>query len=147
MSDAPIAVIFVGIQGAGKSTYFAQHYADTHVRINLDMLRTRHRETVLVHACLAVGQSFVIDATNPTAAGRARYVSAAKAAGFEVIAVVFELPVALALVRNRARTGRARVPDEAVLGTFAKLEPVTDSEGFDRVVRLAIADAPTDDSA
>jgi predicted kinase len=147
MNQPPTAVIFVGIQGAGKSTHFARHYADTHVRLNLDMLRTRHREAVLLHACLAIQQSFVLDATNPTAKGRARFIAAAKAAGFEVVAVVFEIPVELALARNRARTGRACVPDEAVLGTFAKLEPVTDAEGFDRVVRVAISDPTTDDSA
>ena len=136
-NERPTAIVFVGVQGAGKSTYFARHYADTHVRLNLDMLRTRHREAVLLHACLAIQQSFVVDATNPTVAGRAKFVAAARAAGFEIVAVVFEVPLALALERNRGRSGRARVPDRAVEGTFAKLEPVTAAEGFDRILRVA----------
>ena len=37
-------VIFIGIQATGKSTFFQEQFADTHVRVNLDMLRTRHRE-------------------------------------------------------------------------------------------------------
>lgn len=141
MGGTTQAVVFVGIQGSGKSTYFARHYADTHVRINLDMLRTRNREAVLLHACLACGQSFVIDNTNPTAAGRSRYAALARAAGFETVAVVFDIALDDALARNAARDGRARVPDRAITGTFARLEPVTDDEGFDRIIRI---DAPTD---
>jgi predicted kinase len=34
------AVLLVGIQGAGKSTFYQQRFFDTHVRINLDMLKT-----------------------------------------------------------------------------------------------------------
>ena len=34
-------VILIGIQGSGKSTFCRKRFFDTHVRINLDMLRTR----------------------------------------------------------------------------------------------------------
>lgn len=130
------AVVFVGVQGSGKSTYFARRFADTHVRINLDMLRTRNREKVLMHACLACEQAFVIDNTNPSAAGRARYVAAARAAGYETVAVVFEVPLDIARARNAERAGKRRVPDRAIAGTAAKMEPVTAAEGFDRIVRV-----------
>lgn len=127
------AVIFVGVQGSGKSSFYARYYTNTHIRLNRDMLRTANREAVLMHACLAVGQSFVVDNTNPKRETRARYVAAAKAAGFRTIALVFEVPVALALARNAEREGPARVPDVAIHGTFAKLEAVGDDEGFDEI--------------
>jgi predicted kinase len=38
------AVIFVGIQASGKSTFYCQRFFATHMRISLDMLRTRRRE-------------------------------------------------------------------------------------------------------
>jgi predicted kinase len=57
------AVIFIGIQGSGKSSFFRERFFDSHVRINLDMLRTRRREELLVSACLQGGQPFVIDNT------------------------------------------------------------------------------------
>ena len=44
------ALIFSGIQASGKSMLFKAHFADTHVRINLDMLRTRHRQRLLISA-------------------------------------------------------------------------------------------------
>jgi len=42
------AVIFVGIQATGKSSFYRKHFFDTYVRINLDMLKTRYRERLLV---------------------------------------------------------------------------------------------------
>lgn len=72
------AVIFVGIQATGKSTFYVDRFFKTHVRINLDMLKTRHRERVLLDACLAAKQRFVVDNTNPTVADRSAYIQAAK---------------------------------------------------------------------
>jgi predicted kinase len=42
------AVILIGIQGSGKSTFCRERFFNTHIRINLDMLKTRHRERYLV---------------------------------------------------------------------------------------------------
>ncbi len=46
------AVLFIGIQATGKSSFYLERFSRTHVRINLDMLKTRHRETLLLKACL-----------------------------------------------------------------------------------------------
>ena len=45
------AVIFSGLQGAGKSSFYLARFFTTHVRINLDMLKTRRRERMLLDAC------------------------------------------------------------------------------------------------
>src|SRR4029077_2067989 len=74
------AIIFVGVQGSGKTTFYRERFFDTHLRISLDMLRTRHREQLLVAACLAAKQPFVIDNTNPLPADRARYIGLAREA-------------------------------------------------------------------
>ncbi|HTU33370.1 MAG TPA: AAA family ATPase, partial [Candidatus Acidoferrum sp.] len=84
------AVIFVGIQGSGKTSFYRERFFNTHVRISLDMLRTRHREGMFFRACLAAGQSFVIDNTNPLPSDRARYVPGARRAGFRVMGYYFE---------------------------------------------------------
>src|SRR5690348_16523083 len=97
------AVIFVGVQGSGKSTFYRERFFDTHVRINLDMLRTRHREQLLLAACLAAKQPFVIDNTNPLPADRARYIGAAREAGFRVIVYFFETSLQDAIRRNKQR--------------------------------------------
>lgn len=68
------AVIFIGLQAAGKSSFYREKFIDTHIRINLDMLKTRHRETILLNACLEAKQPLVIDNTNPTIEERKRYI-------------------------------------------------------------------------
>ena len=135
------AVVFCGIQASGKTTFFRDRFAATHVRLSLDLLRTRHREDVLLHACLAVGQPFVVDNTNPTAGGRGRYLRLARAAGFTVELFFFETTVDAALGRNAGRPGE--VPEIAIRGTFAKLQAPTADEGFDRLVRVRTDDAGT----
>ncbi len=41
-------VIFCGIQASGKTTFYRERFFDTHVRISLDLLRTRRREQLLL---------------------------------------------------------------------------------------------------
>lgn len=129
-------MIFVGIQASGKSTFFRRRFFRTHVRINLDMLRTRQRERTLFRCCLEAGQSFVVDNTNPQPSDRRRYLPAARDAAFETIAYWFDVDVHHALERNRARAGAARIPDPGVRSTAGKLVPPSFAEGFDRIYRV-----------
>lgn len=132
------AILFTGIQAAGKSSFFKERFFRTHVRISLDLLRTRHREATLLEACLKTRQRFVVDNTNPTRADRARYIGAARSAGFRVVAYYFETEIEAALARNSLRLGKERIPDRGVLGTHGRLEIPSLDEGIDElfVVRL-----------
>ncbi|HTG30115.1 MAG TPA: AAA family ATPase [Methylomirabilota bacterium] len=132
------AVIFIGIQGSGKSTFFRERFFDTHVRINLDMLRTRRREELLVAACLEGGQSFAVDNTNPQPSDRMRYVQPARAAGFRVVAYFFEASLREAMERNNLRAGKQKVPPPAVAAAFKKLIPPTADEGFDEIYTVKL---------
>lgn len=127
------AVIFAGVQGSGKTTFYNQRFADTHVRISLDMLRTRRREQLLVEACVQGKQPFAIDNTNPLATDRARYVEPARAAGFLVIAYYFETSLRDAIGRNNQRSGKKKIPVPALAGVFRKMERPRLAEGFDQV--------------
>ena len=77
-------VIFIGIQGSGKSAFFKGRFGDTHVRINRDMLKTANRERRFFQLCLETGQPCVIDNTNPLGADCAAFIAPAKARGFRV---------------------------------------------------------------
>ena len=131
-------ILFIGIPGSGKSRFFLEHFYDTHVRINMDMLRTRHRESLLFAACIEGKQRFVVDNTNMSSGERLRYISPAKAAGFRIVGYYFSSRVSEALERNAGRRGERRIPDKAVLGMAGRLEIPKMSEGFDelRYVRI-----------
>jgi predicted kinase len=133
-------VIFCGIQASGKTTFYRERFFDTHVRISLDLLRTRRREQLLLAACLEGRQPFVVDNTNPTIADRARYIAPALAAGFEVIGYFFATEPRAAFERNRRRPGRAAVPAAGLFGTQKRLQVPTLEEGFRRVYRVGIAE-------
>ena len=133
-------VILIGIQASGKSSFFKHRFADSHVRLNLDMLRTRHRESVLFEACLAAKANMVVDNTNPTAQDRARYIEPAKAARFRVVGYWFATSTDEALARNAKRTGTARIPDVGVRATAARFEAPELNEGFDELHRVTCLD-------
>jgi hypothetical protein len=134
------AVIFCGIQASGKSTFYRERFFDTHVRISMDLLRTRRRERLLLEACIEGGQRFVVDNTNPTAAERARYITPALAAHFDVIGYFFDADPRTAFERNRRRPGRAAIPAAGLFGTQKRLQLPTIDEGFRRIDRVEIAE-------
>ena len=131
-------VIFVGIQASGKSTFYAERFGRTHVRINLDMLRTRHREWRFVQTCLETRQAFVVDNTNVSAAHRARYIGPAKAAGFHVIGYLFRTGLDDSIRRNASRTGKNCIPEGGIRAMHNLLEPPTMAEGFDQLRTVSI---------
>lgn len=133
------AVLFIGVQGSGKSTFYRERFSDTHVRINLDMMRTRRREEILLAACIEARQSFVIDNTNALETDRARYIPLARAAGFRVIAYFFETTLAEAMRRNNQRSGRQKIPAPALAATFRKLQPPQWEEGFDEIYTVMLS--------
>lgn len=135
------AVLFVGIQGAGKSTFYQRRFFDTHVRINMDMLKTRHRAEVLLHACILAKQPFVVDNTNVLAAERAKYIVPAKEAGFRIVGYFFPVPVKHAIGRNQKREGKKKIPVQGILGTYKRLQPPRREEGFDALYCVTVTEA------
>jgi predicted kinase len=123
------AVVLCGVQGSGKTTLYRDRFLATHVRVSMDLLRTRTREAAFVELCLQTRQPFVVDNTNPTAADRRRYVEPARAAGFKLLAYVVEVDAAEA----QARAGRARIPDSGLRDTARRFIAPTAAEGFDEL--------------
>ncbi|HEX6161658.1 MAG TPA: ATP-binding protein [Thermoanaerobaculia bacterium] len=134
-------VLLVGLQASGKSTYYRDRLAETHVLVSKDLMpnnRNRDvRQLALIEAALAEGKSVAVDNTNPTPAVRAPLIALGKRYNARVIACYFETNVKDSVVRNRRREGRARVPDVAIFSTAKKLVPPAFAEGFDQVHVIA----------
>jgi predicted kinase len=133
------AVILIGIQGSGKTTFYRERFSETHVRISLDNVRTRDRERALVRECLKDGRPFVVDNTNVLASERAIYITAAKAAGFRVTAYHFRVPLRAAIARNNRRQAGEIIPVPALIATFKRLQPPMLDEGFDQIYTVELA--------
>jgi predicted kinase len=135
------AVLFVGLQGAGKSTFYRERFFATHLRINLDMFKTRHRENRFLQACLEARQPFVVDNTNATRLERQVYIEAARHAGFRVIGYYFQSRVEDCKRRNEQRPADEQIPVRGILGTSGRMERVSREEGFDELFYVRIDEA------
>ena len=134
------AILFIGIQATGKSTFYKTTFFRTHLRINLDMLKTRHREHVLFHACIDIKQRFVVDNTNPAKHDRQRYIEPAGKKGFKIIGYFFNSDFDAAIERNQKRPEGEKIPEAGIRRAHSNLELPDYSEGFDELYHVRIND-------
>ena len=153
---ADALVLMVGIAASGKSTFARSHFAPTEI-LSSDALRAMIADDPsaqgatddafdLLHRILAMrlrrGRLTVVDATNVEAWARAELVSAARRHRRPAIAIVLDLPLAVALERNAGRAA-PRPPLAALRRQHRWLVeslPALASEGFAAVHHLRSAE-------
>lgn len=135
-------IILIGLPASGKSTFAQQRFGATHDHVSMDRLprvrRPHRRQARLVDAALQAGRSVVIDNTNATIEERTALICLGQAYRAHIAGYYFPTAVGDALVRNRDRTGKARVPAVAVYATRKKLIPPGYAEGFDALFAVHI---------
>ncbi len=140
-------IIFIGLQGAGKSTFYQTYFATTHEYISKDALhrsKTMNKATkqnLLVEEALRVGQSVVIDNTNSTKEDREPLIRLGHQYNASVIGYYFDDPISDCLARNRERSGKARVPDKVIYITSKRMVIPSFDEGFDALFQVHTKDA------
>lgn len=129
-------VVFTGLQAAGKTSFFRERFAATHVHISKDAWpnarKKEARQRRLVDEHLRAGRPVVVDNTNPTPLEREPLIAIARSLGAHVSSYAFVVSVDEALRRNALREGRARVPDVGIYTVAKKLVLPTLAEDFDR---------------
>lgn len=131
-------VLFIGIPASVKSTFYKERFFATHIRVNLDMLKTRKREALILQACLTAKQPFVVDNTNVLKNERAAYIEQARSAGFRVVGYYFQSRLQEALERNRQRIGKANIPEKGLIARYSQLQVPNLDEGFDQLFYVLI---------
>ena len=129
--------VLIGLQGAGKSSFYRARFAQTHTHVSMDLLRNsrnpRTRQLALIEQALRSGESVVVDNTNPRAEDRSPIIAIGKAFGARVTGYHFDASVSDCIRRNALRRGRTRVPEVAIYATAPKLEYPLVADGFDAV--------------
>ncbi|MGI5347713.1 AAA family ATPase [Streptomyces sp. CA-250714] len=136
----PELAVLVGLQAAGKSTFYRQHLAG-HTLVSKDRFprsarRKQQRQLRLIDEALSAGQAVAVDNTNPSPREWTPLVLLGRSHGARVTAYWFPPDLAASLRRNAAREGRARVPDVGVHATHERLLRPTPADGFDTVVEV-----------
>jgi protein phosphatase len=153
MAFPPTAlVLLIGPSGSGKSTFAAAHFGQTEVvssdvcralvsddERNMDATPAAFRVlNAIVRERLRLGRLTVVDATNVRADKRAGLLKLARKVGRPTVAIVFDLPDAVYLERNRMRPDR-NIPEHAVVVQLADMRRTLESiegEGFNAMYRV-----------
>jgi len=134
------AIVLIGLQASGKTSFYLERFFLTHVRISLDMLKTRSRERKLLDFCVQNRQRFVSDNTNTTFENRALFIDAAKEKRFSVVGYYFTASFDECVRRNATRKGDQRVPQIAIRVAADKLQVPSLDEGFDELHYVQLDD-------
>jgi predicted kinase len=151
-------LLLVGIPGSGKSTWAASLAADRrYCHVSTDALRAELYGEASIQgdwrqiwrrvleqwqegaAAIAHGQleGVIYDATNARRRHRREAIAAARNLGFSPITLVwFDVPLGVALERNRGRSHP--VPDDVIAAMHRQIQgaPPALTEGVQRVIRL-----------
>lgn len=134
-------VVLVGLQASGKSGFYRQRFAATHLHVSKDLMPRSARDKparqlAQVESALSAGTSVVLDNTNPRAADRAALVALAHRHGARAVAYFFPPQVAESIRRNAGRT--PSVPKVAIFTTLKRLEAPAPGEGFDQIFEVRL---------
>lgn len=129
--------LFIGLQGAGKSTFYARRLSRTHVLVSKDRLRNNRRparrQQVLIEEALATWHSVAVDNTNPSPEDRAAIIATARSWNARIVGYFFASPLEECLARNAARPEPIRVPEVGLYATARRLVPPSPHEGFNQL--------------
>jgi predicted kinase len=144
-----VVVLAIGLPGSGKSSWFKRHKISP---LSSDLMRallfddpTEQRFQDLVFSNLrsmlkarliARRPMNYVDATNLTPHERHSWIKLAKDYGYEVQAVLFDVPLEVCLERNQKR--QRVVAEDVMRRMSAKLRAPTFDEGFSKITVVRV---------
>ena len=119
--------IVIGVPGCGKSTYIMNHSKEREV----------YNEFIKqINAAVASKCDIWVDQTSLNKASRKKLFNKINKKPKEIIAIYFNIPIDIALQRNTKRTGRALVPEDAIINMYNSLEKPSRDEGFTDILEV-----------
>jgi predicted kinase len=136
-------IIFTGIPGSGKSSFYKEYFFNSHMRVNLDMLKTRNREKLLLSLCFTTSMPVVIDNTNVKREERAVYIALGKQYGYKITGYNFQSDLKECIARNSKRTGKAKIAEAGIIAKYRQLELPQLTEGYDELFYVTLKEDNT----
>jgi predicted kinase len=137
-------VVFTGLQASGKTTFYRERFAATHLHVSKDLWpnarKKEERQRRLIGEHLRAGRSVVVDNTNPTPIEREPLIAIGRGLGARVVSYAFVTTVEEALRRNAGRDGDARIQDVGIFSVAKRLVLPGEAEGFDRRFEVRLSD-------
>jgi predicted kinase len=137
-------ILFVGLPGSGKTSFYEKYFQTTHAHISKDRfprsLNKAKRQRALLDFYLSAKKSVVVDNVNATLAQRAEVIEQTRNYDARIIGYWFQADVAESIARNEKRLGKSKVPKVAIYTAAKKLQPPSYSEGFQELYRVTLKD-------
>lgn len=141
--------LMCGASGCGKSYYIKTHLKEGEKVISRDEIRfsilkdkdkyfSKEKEVYneflrRINAEIAAGSDFYVDQTSLNTGARAKLLNRLNKKPTKLIAIYINRPLERILFQNAQRTGRALVPEDAVINMYNSIEIPTKKEGFDDI--------------
>lgn len=141
--------MMIGTPGVGKSYYIEQHKTPGMLVISRDKIRFSmledgdeyfSKEKAVynefinqINMAIERGESFYVDQTSLNRASRNKLFSRLKIKPTYITAIYLKSSLDKILEQNAQRTGRAYVPEDAVINMYNSIEEPKLEEGFDEI--------------
>lgn len=134
--------ILIGLQASGKTTFYREHLAATHVHVSKDNFpnarKPQKRQLRMISEALKAGHHVAVDNTNPSPNEWAPVIEVARTFDATAAGYWFPVDVEASIARNAARD--SPVPDVGLFTTLGRLRRPTQSDGFDELYSVTIND-------
>lgn len=140
--------LMCGVPGCGKSTWIKNHISEypNSIHISRDTVRfnmvgenedyfSKEKEVFnkfieLINEAFESYDNIFVDATHVNSGSRNKVLDSLNLENVNIIPINFDIPLVACIERNKNRSGRERVPEDAIRRMYQRFRPATFNEKY-----------------